>query len=383
MDMSYATIPVPDGSRRFYCEKRTPYVVSSQDKPEVHHIYAVDTDLGSSIFFNDAVPHDVEKTLQEKFEENNEKEVLEQDALEAKQKKEGQWIMYFDGSVAKVGAGAGVYIISPIHDFKALSYKLLFECTNNVAEYEALLLGLHALKYLGAQRVRILGDSELVINQVNESYQTKHPRMRAYRNEVWDMLGNFFTEHTIQVVPRVENLVADSLAVSAGKFETPMTSQKEYQVEILNRPSIPDNYKYWQVFEDDMQIRRFLELSGEFVNTHFDNENDNDRTPGDDEEIESEKDTERLRKTLGGKDIIQLKNNFIPRGLIPLERLFDQNDVAKNPKVKPVGDAVEDKNIGTEENPKILKLSQEAAGRRERGVCKVDEKIYRCVCLEL
>ena len=54
------------------------------------------------------------------------------------------------------------------------------------------------------------------------------------------------------MVPRVDNMVADSLAVSAGKFETPMTSQKEYQVEILNRPSIPDNYKYWQVFEDDM-----------------------------------------------------------------------------------------------------------------------------------
>ena len=58
--------------------------------------------------------------------------------------------MYFDGSMAKVGVGAGVYIISPIRDFKALSYKLTFECTNNVAEYEALLLGLHALKYLGA-----------------------------------------------------------------------------------------------------------------------------------------------------------------------------------------------------------------------------------------
>ena len=126
----------------------------------------------------------------------------------------------------------------------------------------------------------------------------------------------------------------------------------------MNRPSIPDNSKYWQVFEDDMQIRIFLELSGEFVNTHFDNENDSDRTPEDDEEIESEEDTERLKKTLGGKDIIQLKNNFIPRGLIPLERLFDQNDVAKNPKVKPVGDAVEDKNIGTEENPKIIKLSK-------------------------
>ena len=199
--------------------------------------------------------------------------------------------------------------------------------------------------------------------------------MRAYRNEVWDMLGNFFTEHTIQVVPRVENLVADSLAVSAGKFETPMASKKEYQVEIMNRPSIPYNSKYWQVFEDDMQIRRFLELSGEFVNTHFDNENDNDRTPRDDEEIETEEeDAKKLKKTLGGKDIIQLKNNFIPRGLIPLERLFDQNDVAKNPKVKLVGDAVEDKNIGTKENPKIIKLSKKLPEKEKEEYVKLMKK---------
>ena len=74
------------------------------------------------------------------------------------------------------------------------------------------------------------------------------------------MLGNFFTEHTIQVIPRHENLVADSLAVATGKFETPIAGQREYQVEIVNRPSIPDNSKYWKVFEDDMQIRIFLEL---------------------------------------------------------------------------------------------------------------------------
>ena len=90
--------------------------------------------------------------------------------------------MYFDGSVVKVGAGAGVYIIYPIRDFKYLSYKLTFECTNNVAGYEALLLALLALKDLGAQKIRVLGDLELVINQVNESYQTRHPRPRAYIN---------------------------------------------------------------------------------------------------------------------------------------------------------------------------------------------------------
>ena len=188
--------------------------------------------------------------------------MLKQDALEAKQKRESQWIMYFDGFAAKIGAGSGVYIISPIRDFKALSYKLTFEYTNNVVEYEALLLGLHALKDLGAQKIRVLGDSELVINQVNESYQTRHPRMRAYRNEVWDMLGNFFKKHAIQGVPKHENLVVDSLAVAAGKFETLVAGQREYQVEIVNRPSILDISKYWKVFEDDMQIGRFLELSG-------------------------------------------------------------------------------------------------------------------------
>ena len=51
--------------------------------------------------------------------------------------------------------------------------------------------------------------------------------MRAYRNEVWDMFGNYFTEHTIKVVPRYENAVANSLVVSAGKFKTPSASQRD------------------------------------------------------------------------------------------------------------------------------------------------------------
>ena len=73
----------------------------------------------------------------------------------------------------------------------------------------------------------------------------------------------------------------------------------------MNRPSIPDNSKYWQVFEDVMQIRRFLELSEEFVNTPIDTENDNDESIQDDEEIEEEgNSTEKLKGTLGGKDII-------------------------------------------------------------------------------
>ena len=69
--------------------------------------------------------------------------------------------------------------------------------------------------------------------------------MRAYQNEVWDMFGNFFTNHMVQVIPRDENVVADSLATAVGKFEAPTVRKKKHKVEIVNKPSIPDNTKYW------------------------------------------------------------------------------------------------------------------------------------------
>ena len=61
---------------------------------------------------------------------------------------------------------------------------------------------------------------------------------------------------------------------------------------------------------------------------------------------------------IGGKDIIQLKSNHIPKRLIPLENLFDHNDVAKDPKVYPNENYIQDQNIGTEDSPKIVKLSK-------------------------
>jgi len=54
---------------------------------------------------------------------------------------------------------------------------------------------------------------------------------------------------------------------------------------------------------------------------------------------------------------LQLKDNMLPWGLVQLEELFGFNDVAKKPKIEPVGAKVEDCNIGTEESPKIVKLS--------------------------
>ena len=83
--------------------------------------------------------------------------------------------MFFDGAFSREGAGAGVFFVSPAQETISLSYKLEFEATNNVAEYEALILGLRAAREIGIQEVAVFGDAELVVQQIRSAYQAKHP----------------------------------------------------------------------------------------------------------------------------------------------------------------------------------------------------------------
>jgi hypothetical protein len=63
--------------------------------------------------------------------------------------------------------------------------------------------------------------------------------------------------------------------------------------------------------------------------------------------------------------VLQLKNNFIPKGMVPLEQLFDRNDVPVKPTVLPKDDNTEECNIGTEKEPKYIKLSKEIPGEHK------------------
>ena len=71
--------------------------------------------------------------------------------------------MYFDGSSSKEGAGAGIVLISPGGEMIILMYKLEFVTTNNIATYEALILGLKDAKDMGIHKISIYGDSKLVV----------------------------------------------------------------------------------------------------------------------------------------------------------------------------------------------------------------------------
>jgi hypothetical protein len=144
------------------------------------------------------------------------------------------------------------------------------------------------------------------------------------------------------------------LATSASVFKIPILPNKRYEIEVRHMPTVPDNIKQWQVFDDEKQVERFLLMSYEFANTNIDREDCDDEG----ERVYARSDDDPFQNFIARVDIIQLKKNIIPKGLVPLEKLFDKNDVAKNPKITSREDDVEDYNIGTEEDPKMVKLSK-------------------------
>ncbi|XP_077242553.1 uncharacterized protein LOC143883076 [Tasmannia lanceolata] len=75
------------------------------------------------------------------------------------------WTMYFDGASNSKGKGVGIVLVSPQDEHIPISIKLDFDCTNNVADYEACIAGLEAALSLEVQNLDVYGDSLLIICQ--------------------------------------------------------------------------------------------------------------------------------------------------------------------------------------------------------------------------
>jgi ribonuclease HI len=91
--------------------------------------------------------------------------------------------MYFDGSKRVQGSGAGVVLISPQGDKLKYVLRMSFpQASNNEAVYEALLHGMKMAKACGATRLKIFGDSNLVVQQLMNHYDAVSENMTAYRN---------------------------------------------------------------------------------------------------------------------------------------------------------------------------------------------------------
>jgi ribonuclease HI len=125
----------------------------------------------------------------------------------------GFWRLFCDGaSRGNPGpAGAGAVLSNPLGEIAAQLACYLGETTNNVAEYQALLLGLREAVRLGAKKLQIFADSELLVRQLSGQYRVKAPHLLPLWRLAKTELQNF-EAYTVSHVPRAENSLADDLA---------------------------------------------------------------------------------------------------------------------------------------------------------------------------
>ena len=101
------------------------------------------------------------------------------------------WRMYFDGTANQYGYGIGVLLVAPDGSHIPLSMKLNFSATNNVAEYEACILGLEALLAIEVWEVEVYGNSALIISQAQKVWKIKEEHLKPYQAYVKKSVQRF------------------------------------------------------------------------------------------------------------------------------------------------------------------------------------------------
>ncbi|XP_058774553.1 uncharacterized protein LOC131648840 [Vicia villosa] len=129
------------------------------------------------------------------------------------------WRLFFDGSTHKDGRGVGILLISPDRIPTKLKYRIEGPlCSNNEAEYEALIAGLEAMLELGATMVEIKGDSKLVIKQLAKEYKCIEENLIMYF-VIANRLLKIFEYVDIKHVPGIKNQEANDLAQIASGYK--------------------------------------------------------------------------------------------------------------------------------------------------------------------
>jgi len=132
------------------------------------------------------------------------------------------WQLFFDGASrtgpeGHIVAGVGVVLASPQNYVIPRAFSLTEPGSNNVAKYNALLIGIQIADENGVKNLKVYGDSKLIVNQVRGEYEVKHEDLVPYYNATIFMaerFGNFYINH----MPRQQNAHADALASLAASL---------------------------------------------------------------------------------------------------------------------------------------------------------------------
>ncbi|XP_054811516.1 uncharacterized protein LOC129312805 [Prosopis cineraria] len=177
---------------------------------------------------------------------------------------EREWEMYFDGAANMHGNGVGAVIVSPEGKQFPVAIKLEFDCTNNIAEYEACVNGLRAAITLGIRCLKVFGDSALIIHQVTGEWRTKDVKLIPYQELLTDLIKQFKVA-SFHHLTRDKNRFADALATLAAMIQLDcgvhiqpiQVEARSFPAYCLNVEEDREEYPWFQDIKDYITKRSY------------------------------------------------------------------------------------------------------------------------------
>ena len=130
------------------------------------------------------------------------------------------WRLSVDRAANSQGSEAGLILTSPDRINVEYALRFGFQASNNEVEYEAVIVGLNLAHSMVADQLEVCSDSQLVVKQIEDSYEAKGEKMILYLKNVRELFKKFIRVQ-VRYVPRAENSQADALAKLA------ITSQED------------------------------------------------------------------------------------------------------------------------------------------------------------
>ncbi|XP_030471157.1 uncharacterized protein LOC115689292 [Syzygium oleosum] len=151
--------------------------------------------------------------------------------------KEDAWTMFFDGAINLDSSGTGAVLISPDGQYYPVAAKLVFPCTNNIAKYETCILGLQTAVEIGITKLKVYGDSALIILQTVGEWKTRDTKLVPY-NEYLEEIMKEFEDISFEYLSRSRNQFADALATLSSMLQVTSGLEVEpLKIEVLIKPA--------------------------------------------------------------------------------------------------------------------------------------------------
>ena len=145
------------------------------------------------------------------------------------------WKLFVDEATNAQGSGVGLILTSPEGIDIEYALRFGFQSSNNEAEYEAVIAGLSLAHSMEVDQLEVCSDSQLVVKQIEDTYEAKGEKMILYLKKVRELLRKFVLVQ-VRHIPRADNSQADALEKLATTSQEDLN--KQTPVEHLVEPSI-------------------------------------------------------------------------------------------------------------------------------------------------